>query len=215
MVTDVGCCYLALALSSNPSSHLRELDLSYNHPQHSGLQMLKVSLINCALEKLNLDHGEHFRVTPGLRKYFCDLTLDPLQKTSSDAQPWTHHQCCFLDSQGVSGLATDTLLQATRPRLIKPRSVSKWHATAPTVLPSSTRAIWMLSLLPPHYYLWLFFGWRLLCPVYHMPYSGCGWQIPYCLLPLAYTWSSTHSSDTAPPAPGASFIKRAYAQKCA
>ncbi|XP_055062454.2 NLR family CARD domain-containing protein 3-like [Misgurnus anguillicaudatus] len=77
MVTDEGCCYLASALSSNPSSHLRELDLSYNHPQHSGRQMLKESLINCALEKLNLDHGEHFRVTPGLRKYFCDLTLDP------------------------------------------------------------------------------------------------------------------------------------------
>ncbi|KAI7804934.1 putative protein NLRC3-like [Triplophysa rosa] len=39
MVTDEGCCYLASALSSNPS-HLRELDLSYNHPQHSALQLL-------------------------------------------------------------------------------------------------------------------------------------------------------------------------------
>ncbi|XP_056624055.1 protein NLRC3-like isoform X2 [Triplophysa dalaica] len=39
MVTDEGCCYLASALSSNPS-HLRELDLSYNHPQHSTLQLL-------------------------------------------------------------------------------------------------------------------------------------------------------------------------------
>ncbi|KAA0721714.1 Protein NLRC3 [Triplophysa tibetana] len=39
MVTDEGCCYLASALSSNPS-HLRELDLSYNHPQHPTLQLL-------------------------------------------------------------------------------------------------------------------------------------------------------------------------------
>ncbi|KAL0153545.1 hypothetical protein M9458_051159, partial [Cirrhinus mrigala] len=25
----------------------------------------------------SLDHGGHFRITPGLRKYACDLTLDP------------------------------------------------------------------------------------------------------------------------------------------
>ncbi|XP_073727858.1 NLR family CARD domain-containing protein 3-like [Misgurnus anguillicaudatus] len=79
MVTDKGCCYLASALSSNPSSHLRELDLSYNHPQHSGRQMLSQRLNDpkCRLEKLNLEHGEPFRITPGLRKYACDLTLDP------------------------------------------------------------------------------------------------------------------------------------------
>ncbi|KAI2661005.1 NLR family CARD domain-containing protein 3 [Labeo rohita] len=38
MVTDEGCCYLASALSSKPL-HLRELDLSYNHPEHSALQL--------------------------------------------------------------------------------------------------------------------------------------------------------------------------------
>uniref|UniRef100_A0A8C2F5S3 NACHT domain-containing protein n=1 Tax=Cyprinus carpio TaxID=7962 RepID=A0A8C2F5S3_CYPCA len=38
MVTDEGCCYLASALSSN-RSHLRELDLSYNHPEHSAFQL--------------------------------------------------------------------------------------------------------------------------------------------------------------------------------
>ncbi|XP_057187530.1 NLR family CARD domain-containing protein 3-like isoform X1 [Triplophysa rosa] len=77
MVTDEGCCYLASALSSNPS-HLRELDLSYNHPQHSALQLLAYqSDPNYTLNKLNLDHGGHFRITPGLRKYVCDITLDP------------------------------------------------------------------------------------------------------------------------------------------
>ncbi|XP_057187516.1 NACHT, LRR and PYD domains-containing protein 3-like isoform X2 [Triplophysa rosa] len=77
MVTDEGCCYLASALSSNPS-HLRELDLSYNHPQHSALQLLAYqSDPNYTLNKLNVDHGGEFRITPGLHKYACDLTLDP------------------------------------------------------------------------------------------------------------------------------------------
>uniref|UniRef100_A0A8C1YQE9 NACHT domain-containing protein n=1 Tax=Cyprinus carpio TaxID=7962 RepID=A0A8C1YQE9_CYPCA len=39
MVTEEGCCYLASALRSNPS-HLRELDLSYNHPGDSGVKLL-------------------------------------------------------------------------------------------------------------------------------------------------------------------------------
>ncbi|XP_009294248.2 protein NLRC3-like [Danio rerio] len=71
MVTEEGCGFLSSALSSNPS-HLRELDLSYNHPGQSGVQLLQHTL-----QKLNLDHGGHFRITPGLRKYACVLTLDP------------------------------------------------------------------------------------------------------------------------------------------
>ncbi|XP_067259139.1 NLR family CARD domain-containing protein 3-like [Chanodichthys erythropterus] len=76
MVTEEGCGYLSSALSSNPS-HLRELDLSYNHPGQSGVKLLndKLKDPNNKLEKLSLDHGGHF--TPGLRKYACDLTLDP------------------------------------------------------------------------------------------------------------------------------------------
>ncbi|XP_016113221.1 NACHT, LRR and PYD domains-containing protein 12-like [Sinocyclocheilus grahami] len=78
MVTEEGCGYLSSALSSNPS-HLRELDLSYNHPGPSGVQLLnhKLEDPNYKLEKLNLGHGGHFRITPGLRKYACDLSLDP------------------------------------------------------------------------------------------------------------------------------------------
>ncbi|XP_016325167.1 protein NLRC3-like [Sinocyclocheilus anshuiensis] len=78
MVTEEGCQYLSSALSSNPS-HLRELDLSYNHPGQAGVQLLsdKLEDPNCSLKILNLDHAEPFRIQPGLRKYFCDLTLDP------------------------------------------------------------------------------------------------------------------------------------------
>ncbi|XP_039509917.1 NLR family CARD domain-containing protein 3-like isoform X2 [Pimephales promelas] len=78
MVTEEGCGYLSSALSSNPS-HLRELDLSYNHPGESGVQLLndKLNHPNYSLQLLNFDHGEHIRITPGLQKYACDLTLDP------------------------------------------------------------------------------------------------------------------------------------------
>ncbi|KAK2915870.1 hypothetical protein Q8A67_000244 [Cirrhinus molitorella] len=70
MVTKSGCAALASALSSNPS-HLRELDLSYNHPGESGVKLFN------HLEKLNVDHGGEFIIRSGLHKYACDLTLDP------------------------------------------------------------------------------------------------------------------------------------------
>ncbi|XP_067296671.1 NLR family CARD domain-containing protein 3-like isoform X2 [Pseudorasbora parva] len=77
MVTEEGCGYLSSALSSNPL-HLREMDLSYNHLGQSEVKMLeKLNDPNCSLQILNLDHGGPFRIKPGLRKYACDLTLDP------------------------------------------------------------------------------------------------------------------------------------------
>ncbi|CAI5670245.1 unnamed protein product [Oreochromis niloticus] len=43
LITEEGCTSLVSALSSNPS-HLRELDLSYNHPGHSGMKLLSAGL---------------------------------------------------------------------------------------------------------------------------------------------------------------------------
>ncbi|CAI5657647.1 unnamed protein product [Oreochromis niloticus] len=43
LITEEGCTSLASALSSNPS-HLRELDLSYNHPGDSGTKLLSAGL---------------------------------------------------------------------------------------------------------------------------------------------------------------------------
>ncbi|XP_058628457.1 protein NLRC3-like isoform X3 [Onychostoma macrolepis] len=78
MVTEEGCSYVSSALSSN-SSHLRELDLSYNHPGDSGVKLLSEKLEgpNCSLDKLNVDHGGEIRITAGLNKFACFLTLDP------------------------------------------------------------------------------------------------------------------------------------------
>ncbi|XP_073694100.1 NACHT, LRR and PYD domains-containing protein 3-like [Garra rufa] len=78
MVTEEGCGYVSSALSSNPS-HLRELDLSYNHPGDSGVKLLSKKLKdpNYSLDKLNVDHGGESRITAGLKKWACFLTLDP------------------------------------------------------------------------------------------------------------------------------------------
>uniref|UniRef100_A0A667ZEF0 NACHT domain-containing protein n=1 Tax=Myripristis murdjan TaxID=586833 RepID=A0A667ZEF0_9TELE len=77
LLTQEGCASLASALSSNPS-HLRELDLSYNHPGDSGVKLLSAGLEDPTwrLEALRVDHGGEQRLKPGLRKYSCELKLD-------------------------------------------------------------------------------------------------------------------------------------------
>ncbi|XP_078805252.1 NACHT, LRR and PYD domains-containing protein 3-like isoform X2 [Oryzias latipes] len=77
MITDTGCALLATAVKSNPS-HLRELDLTYNHPGEAGMKLLLTELQDplSRLECLRMEHGGELRLQPGLRKYFCGLTLD-------------------------------------------------------------------------------------------------------------------------------------------
>ncbi|XP_059211580.1 NLR family CARD domain-containing protein 3-like [Centropristis striata] len=77
-VTEKGCTLLALALSSNPS-HLRELDLSFNHPGDSGVQQLSAGLQDprWKLQTLKVDHCGKFRLNPSPLRYFRDLSLDP------------------------------------------------------------------------------------------------------------------------------------------
>ncbi|KAJ8245718.1 hypothetical protein GJAV_G00273750 [Gymnothorax javanicus] len=73
-VTQRGCDSLASALSSNPS-HLRELDLRYNHPGDSGVRALSAAKPDTLT--LLTNHGGENRTKPGPRKYGCELTLDP------------------------------------------------------------------------------------------------------------------------------------------
>uniref|UniRef100_A0A669DZM8 B30.2/SPRY domain-containing protein n=1 Tax=Oreochromis niloticus TaxID=8128 RepID=A0A669DZM8_ORENI len=77
LITEEGCTSLASALSSNPS-HLRELDLSYNHPGHSGMKLLSAGLKDPGwrLDTLRVEPAGVRWLTPGLRKYSCQLTID-------------------------------------------------------------------------------------------------------------------------------------------
>nr|XP_046233232.1 NACHT, LRR and PYD domains-containing protein 12-like [Scatophagus argus] len=77
MITQEGCTSLASALRSNPS-HLRELDLSYNHPGDSGVRLLSAGLEDphWRLDTLRVEHGGEQRLKPGLRKWACELTVD-------------------------------------------------------------------------------------------------------------------------------------------
>ncbi|XP_045569050.1 NACHT, LRR and PYD domains-containing protein 12 [Salmo salar] len=78
LVTEEGCAALSSALRLNPS-HLKELDLSYNHPGDSAGGLLSAALVDPTykLMKLNVDHGGECRLKSRLRKYACHLTLDP------------------------------------------------------------------------------------------------------------------------------------------
>ncbi|KAK0146352.1 NLR family CARD domain-containing protein 3 [Merluccius polli] len=72
MVTQEGCASLASALSSNPS-HLRELDLSYNHPAgDSGVTLLSAGLEDPRWRLDTLRYGEDSSPLNA-----CGLTLDP------------------------------------------------------------------------------------------------------------------------------------------
>uniref|UniRef100_A0A3B5QNY9 B30.2/SPRY domain-containing protein n=1 Tax=Xiphophorus maculatus TaxID=8083 RepID=A0A3B5QNY9_XIPMA len=77
LVSEEGCASLASALTSNPS-HLKELDLSYNHPGDSGVKLLSAGLKDphWRLEALRVEPAGVPFLTPGVRKYSCQLTID-------------------------------------------------------------------------------------------------------------------------------------------
>ncbi|XP_054455561.1 NACHT, LRR and PYD domains-containing protein 12-like [Anoplopoma fimbria] len=77
LITEKGCASLASALSFNPS-HLRELDLSYNHPGESGVKLLSAGVEDphWSLETLRVEPAGVRWFRPGLRKYSCELALD-------------------------------------------------------------------------------------------------------------------------------------------
>ncbi|XP_015250168.1 PREDICTED: protein NLRC3-like [Cyprinodon variegatus] len=77
LITEEGCSSLASALSSN-NCCLKMLDVSYNHPGDSGLRQLSAGLTDphWQLNTLRLEPAGAQWLTPGLRKYSCQLTID-------------------------------------------------------------------------------------------------------------------------------------------
>ncbi|XP_065325833.1 NLR family CARD domain-containing protein 3-like [Pelmatolapia mariae] len=71
LITQEGCTSLASTLSSS-CSHLKELDLSYNHPGEAGVKLLQ----NLELKTLRVEPAGVRWLRPGLRKYSCQLTID-------------------------------------------------------------------------------------------------------------------------------------------
>ncbi|XP_030581362.1 NACHT, LRR and PYD domains-containing protein 9-like [Archocentrus centrarchus] len=124
LITESSCHTLASALNSNPS-HLRELDLSFNHPGDSGVELLSALQQDpkCKLETLKTDHCGKCRMNPSPLRFFCELTLDPntaernLDLTSDnkavvlvkEKQPYPDHTERFdgwkqlLSSDGLTG----------------------------------------------------------------------------------------------------------------
>ncbi|XP_043953454.1 NACHT, LRR and PYD domains-containing protein 3-like [Gambusia affinis] len=77
LITEEGCAALASALTVN-SSHLKELDLSYNNPGEAGRKSLEPVLKNPSfkLDFLHMEPAGDKWMTAGLRKYSCPLTVD-------------------------------------------------------------------------------------------------------------------------------------------
>ncbi|XP_076845409.1 NLR family CARD domain-containing protein 3-like isoform X2 [Brachyhypopomus gauderio] len=69
-LTENGCTTLVEALHSN-HTHLKELDLCYNYIVLEAKQLFSYQCCN-----LKTDHGGQQRMTTGLKKYACKLTLD-------------------------------------------------------------------------------------------------------------------------------------------
>ncbi|KAJ0039355.1 hypothetical protein NL108_017367 [Boleophthalmus pectinirostris] len=72
LVSEEGCASLASALRSNPS-HLRELDLSYNHPGDTGVKLL------CALQEDPHCTLDTLRLSPAGERW-----MNPIRRCKSD-----------------------------------------------------------------------------------------------------------------------------------
>ncbi|TWW59922.1 hypothetical protein D4764_05G0000120 [Takifugu flavidus] len=69
--------FSGLSVEVQPT-HLKELDLSFNHPGDDGTKQLSAVLEDpeLSLEVLRLDHCGKERLKSGVKKYHCELSVD-------------------------------------------------------------------------------------------------------------------------------------------
>lgn len=84
LITKEGCASLASAVSSNPS-HLRELDLSYNHPGDSGVKQLSAGLEDphWRLDNLRYRIWDHYS-----RYFYFAFVLHAILYSCLSARTW-------------------------------------------------------------------------------------------------------------------------------
>lgn len=100
LVTEEGCASLASALSCNPS-HLRQLDLSYNHPGGSGVKLLSAGEEDPQWRLDALRYIFTISYTDDLRRIVSYLTRLRCQKKISDFVYFfsvDHSDTCWLKS---------------------------------------------------------------------------------------------------------------------
>ncbi|KAJ8367264.1 hypothetical protein AAFF_G00323580 [Aldrovandia affinis] len=112
-VTQRGCASLASALRSNPS-HLRVLDLSYNHPGDSG----GLEDPSCKLETLLVDHGGEIWIKPGLRKCLGASSVTVMGDTGGRASDSSVTQTEGFERRRCD--SCETLTDSTQWDLVEP-----------------------------------------------------------------------------------------------
>ncbi|XP_070763734.1 NLR family CARD domain-containing protein 3-like [Enoplosus armatus] len=75
-ITEIGCGFLVGALRSNPT-HLRELDLSYNHPGQLGVELLSSVQKDIEHLSVSLNGNAECYLKSALKKYACQLSMEP------------------------------------------------------------------------------------------------------------------------------------------
>ncbi|KAI3377316.1 hypothetical protein L3Q82_008518, partial [Scortum barcoo] len=72
-------CEALVSVFTSNNHNLRELDLSYNDLQDTGVMLLSAGLKSphCRLEILRTDHCGECRLKPSPLRYFCEFSLDP------------------------------------------------------------------------------------------------------------------------------------------
>ncbi|XP_028458805.1 NACHT, LRR and PYD domains-containing protein 12 [Perca flavescens] len=107
-ISEKGCSSLVSALSSNPS-HLRELDLSYNHPGDSGVKLLSAQLEDPLWRLATLRMGAYGNINDTMSQ--AKETERPEEQEDQGQSGVVSGTCEKQGDQGQSGVVSGTCLK--------------------------------------------------------------------------------------------------------